>query len=266
MKTIVITGSTRGLGLGLARAFLDLGQAVVISGRTESACDGAVRGLQAHFPADRILAQPCDVRDPARLQALWEAAQRRFGQVDIWINNAGVSAPPSQVWSLPAGETRSVIETNLLGVMYGTRVAMQGMLAQGFGAIYNMEGMGSDGRKHDGLAAYGASKYAIHYYNECLAQETRQTPILAGALRPGMVATDLITSPYKGRPQEWRRVKRIFNIIADTVENVAPWLAQRMLDNRQNGAVLSYSSSLKLLGRFLTSPLSKRDLFKDFEP
>ncbi len=262
MKTIVITGSTRGLGLGLGRAFLELGHSVVISGRTNAACQAAAQELQAQFPAGKIHPVPCDVRDPAQVQALWDAAARS-GPVDIWINNAGSSPFPVEAWKLAPDEARSAIETNLLGVMYGCTTAAQGMLAQGFGAIYNMEGMGSDGRKHAGLAAYGTSKYGVHYYTECLAQELRGTPLLVAALRPGMVITDLVTAPYKDRPAEWQRVKRIFNIIADRVENVAPWLARRILENRRNGAVLSYSSGLKLLGRFILSPFSKRDLFKD---
>lgn len=265
MKVILITGSTRGLGYGLARAFLERGHAAVISGRTQSACQEAQQSLQALFPAAQILAQPCDVRDPHQIQMLWNAAQDHFGRVDIWINNAGASASPVPVWTLPPEDARMVIETNLLGVMAGSSTAIQGMLEQGSGAIYNMEGMGSDGRKHDGLAAYGTSKYAVHYYTDCLAQEARQTPILIGALRPGMVVTDLITSPYRGRPEEWQRVRPIFNLIADTVDNVAPWLAERMLANRRSGVTFSYSSNLKLMARFLTRPFSKRDLFTDID-
>ena len=138
---------------------------------------------------------------------------------------------------------------------------MRGMLAQGFGAIYNMEGMGSDGRKHAGLTMYGTSKYAVHYFTESLALEAKETPVIVGGLRPGMVVTDLLTDRYKDRPEEWERAKKIFNIIADRVENVSPWLAKRMLANQKNGAVLAYSSTWKLLWRFVSQPFVRRDLF-----
>jgi NAD(P)-dependent dehydrogenase (short-subunit alcohol dehydrogenase family) len=137
------------------------------------------------------------------------------------------------------------------------------MLVQGFGAIYNMEGMGSDGRKHVGLSLYGTSKYAVHYFTESLALETRDTPVIVGALRPGMVITDLIVDRYKGRPEEWERAKKVFNIIADRVEIVTPRLTAKVLDNQKNGAILAYSSSWKLLWRFLSQPFYKRDLFTD---
>jgi short-subunit dehydrogenase len=138
---------------------------------------------------------------------------------------------------------------------------MRGMLAQGFGALYNMEGMGSDGRKHAGLTFYGTSKYAIHYFTESLALETKNTPVIVGALRPGMVITDMITDRYEHRPDEWERAKKIFNIIADRIENVTPWLAKAILANQKNGAILSYSSPWKLLWRFVSQPFVKRDLF-----
>ena len=88
------------------------------------------------------------------------------------------------------------------------------------------------GVKHAGLKIYGTSKYAVHYFTESLALEAKETPVIVGSLRPGMVVTDLLTERYKGRPEEWERAKKIFNIIADKVENVTPWLAKRMLANQ----------------------------------
>ena len=139
---------------------------------------------------------------------------------------------------------------------------MRGMLAQSHGAIYNMEGMGSDGRKHAGLTMYGTSKYAVHYFTESLALEAKETPVIVGSLRPGMVITDLITDRFKDRPEEFERAKKLFNIIADSVENVAPWLAKAVLANQKNGAMLAYSSMWKLLWRFVSQPFLRRNLFQ----
>ena len=77
-----------------------------------------------------------------------------------------------------------------------------------------------------------------------------------------MVITDLITERYKDRPEEWERAKKIFNIIADRVENVTPWLAKRMLANQKNSAVLAYSSTWKLLWKFVSQPFVRRNLFQ----
>ena len=263
VKHVVITGSTRGIGYGLAEAFLSMGCSVIVSGRGQEAVEQAEAGLRSKHDAKRIFGVACDVTIPEEVQALWDSSIKRFGKVDIWINNAGVSGDQGMAWELSTTEVQKPIETNILGTIFGAQTAIRGMLSQGNGAIYNMEGMGSDGRKHAGLTLYGTSKYAIHYLTEGLALEVKDTPIIIGALRPGMVITDLITDRYKDRPEEFERAKKIFNIIADRVENVAPWLAKAMLANQKNGAILSYSSSLKLLWRFASQPFAKRDLFQD---
>ena len=89
----------------------------------------------------------CDVTDYEQVQALWDAAVARFGQVDIWINNAGIANTLTPFWELPPSLMQSVVQTNILGSMYGTSVALRGMLKQGYGALYNMEGFGSRGKR-----------------------------------------------------------------------------------------------------------------------
>ena len=262
-KHIVITGSTRGIGYGLAEAFLSRGCSVTVSGRGEEAVEKAVAGLRSRYDAERVFGLACDVTLPKQVQALWDQSIQKFGAVDIWINNAGLSGEQGLVWELSSEDAQIPIQTNILGSIYGAQVAMNGMLVQGFGAIYNMEGMGSDGRKHAGLTMYGTSKYAIHYFTESLALEAKDSPVIIGALRPGMVITDMIIDRYKDRPDEWERAKKIFNIIADRVENVSPWLTVKMLENQKNSAILAYSSTWKLLWRFVSQPIVKRNLFTD---
>ncbi len=264
-KKVVITGSTHGIGFALAQALLTRGQCVIINGRTPETVAQTARELAGQFGAGRVHGLAGDVRDPLQVQQLWDEARAQVGRIDIWINNAGFAAEPAKLWLLDPGRARAVIETNLLGTIYGSQVAVRGMLAQGAGAIYNMEGMGSDGRQHDGLLTYGASKYALHYLTMALANELRQTEVLVASLRPGMVATRMIVDPYRGKPDEWQRVKRIFNIIAERQEIVAPWLVEKMLQNQRSGVVISYSSPLKLALRFLRSPFRKRDIFHDID-
>jgi NAD(P)-dependent dehydrogenase (short-subunit alcohol dehydrogenase family) len=217
--------------------------------------------LQAKYELARILGFACDVTVDGQLGFLWEAASDRFGHVDIWVNNAGYAGEMGSVWERPAEEAQSVVDVNLVGTIHGSQAALRGMRSQGHGAIYNMEGMGSDGRKHAGLTLYGTTKYAIHYFTESLALELKETNLIAGALRPGMVATDLLRDRYRGRSVDWERAKRIFNILAERVETVAPWLAREMLANTKNGAILSYSPPWKIMWKFLRSPFIKRQVF-----
>ena len=262
MKTIVVTGSTRGIGYGLADSFLALGCAVTVSGRTSEAVEKAVARLSTKHKADRVFGHPCDVTDFEQVQALWDTAKAHFGKIDIWINNAGIGNSQMSFWELPAERIQAVVNTNLIGAMYGSKVALRGMLDQGFGGLYNMEGLGSDGRKVEGLALYGSTKSGLRYLDQCLVRETQGTPVLVGALRPGMVVTDILTKQFEGRPEEWDRAKRIFNILADRVETVTPWLAHKVLANDQNGVCISWQGTWRVIGRFLAAPFRKRDLFE----
>jgi NAD(P)-dependent dehydrogenase (short-subunit alcohol dehydrogenase family) len=263
VKIVVITGSTRGIGYGLADSFLDLGCAVTVSGRTREAVDQAVAELAAKHDNQRVFGHPCDVSDFEQVQALWQTASAHFGQVDIWVNNAGLGHEQVSFWQISTERIETIINTNVLGTMYGSKVALLGMLEQGFGALYNMEGLGSGGPKVEGTSVYASSKAGLRYFDEMLAQELVSTPVIVGSLNPGMVVTGLVTSPYDDKPEEWARAKRIFNIIADRVETVTPWLARQMLDNNKNGARIAWMSSWKVGLRFLTSPFRKRDLFDE---
>ena len=263
MKTIVITGSTRGIGLGMADACLARGCSVMISGRKREDVDRTVLILNQKYPRQNLSGYPCDVRDPAQVETLWRESVTKFGHVDIWVNNAGLSNNQQMITESSPVQIEIVVQTNLLGLIYGSQVAARGMRAQGFGSIYNMEGMGSDGRMHAGLTFYGMTKYGVCYFTKGLAKEMSSTPIVIGALRPGMVATDMIARQYEGRPEEWERAKRIFNIIADRVETVTPWLVDQMLKNKKSGVHLSWSNSWKILFRMLTQPFTRRDLFTD---
>ncbi len=265
MQTIVITGSTRGIGFGLADAFLSRGGHVTISGRTQKAVDEAVAILGEKHPGGLIFGYPCDVSDAQQLQSLWDAVHSKFGEINIWINNAGISGNEQKIWEHAPDQAASVVDTNIAGTIYGSQVAVRGMLTQGLGAIYNMEGMGSDGRMRDGLSLYGTSKYAVKYLTDALAMETKDTSLIIGALRPGMVITDLITDQYKDRPEELAKVKHIFNIIADTVDNVAPWLVDKILENEKTGVRFNYTPTWKILWRFASAPFRKRDLFADLD-
>ncbi|MCL4790626.1 MAG: SDR family oxidoreductase, partial [Gammaproteobacteria bacterium] len=174
MQTIVITGSTRGIGKGLACEFLKLGHRVVVTGRSQAAVDAATAELA---PLGELLGCVCDVRDMASLEAVWSAAVARFARVDMWISNAAVATDRALLADLPADQIAATIETNLLGTIYGTRVALAGMLRQGGGRIYTFEGFGSNGMMSPGLTTYGSSKYALRYFTRSLAKEYQDSPV-----------------------------------------------------------------------------------------
>jgi short-subunit dehydrogenase len=179
----------------------------------------------------------------------------------MWINNAGTAIPIMKFWEVPVKKYKQLVKVNLLGSMYGTQVALHGMLKQGFGALYNMEGFGARGRSMQGMTLYGSTKAAIHFINRSLAKEIKDTPVITGSIAPGMVITEMITRQFEGREAELEKSKPILNIIAEKPETVAPILADKILSNKKNGVTIKFSSSAYIMLKFLIAPFRKRDLF-----
>ncbi len=260
-QTIVITGSTRGIGFGLAAEFLKRDCRVVVNGRSQGAVDQAVKNLAGPYPSDRVWGQLGDMTQYDHVQQLWDSARSHFGPIDIWINNAGVAHPDLKFWLLPTEAIDATVNLNLVGLMYGCHVAINGMLAQGHGFVYNMYGFGSTGMLRNGMSIYGSTKRAVNYFTEALAKELAGQPVKVGSLSPGMVITDLVAGQYQDRPEEFERAKKIFNLLADRVENVAPHLVEQILANDKNGAALKHMSTARLMSRMITGRIRKRDLF-----
>ncbi|WP_040816409.1 SDR family oxidoreductase [Nocardia concava] len=253
-RTVVITGGTRGIGLGMARALLADGHRVALCGTDIE----RIEKVRAELDGPALVV-PADVTDREQVRELWDAAVQRFGGVDVWINNAGVTHTRTPLWSLPAGEARKVVDTNLIGVVNGCAVAIAGMAEAGGGHVWNMEGLGSDGRSVAGLTGYGATKRAVTYLTEGLAKEM-PSRVSIGLLSPGMVVTDLLTHGYDDEA-ELAKARKVFNVLADRVETVAPWLARRAVTETRNGVRVAWLTPGKVMRRFAAAPFRHRDLF-----
>jgi NAD(P)-dependent dehydrogenase (short-subunit alcohol dehydrogenase family) len=264
-KVIVVTGSTRGIGKGMAGELLRRGHHVAISGRSQSAAAAAVAELQPlATDGATALGVACDVSDGAQLQQLWDATVARFGRVDVWVNNAGLSHPRQRGGEMREADILAVERTNLLGMMLATQVALRGMQRQGGGTIYNMEGFGSNGMMTPGMSLYGASKFALTYFNKALLAETGDGPVKICYLSPGIVLTDLLKRDMGSNdPRDWERTKRIYNILADRVETVTPYLAEGILREQRAGARVAWLTGGKAAGRFFMSLFRKRQLITD---
>ena len=257
----VITGSTKGIGLGMAREFLQRGHDVVISSRRANAVETVVYELRQAFPDRRIAGQACDVAEYSEVEALWECAARELGQVDIWVNNAGRDGVKAPFFAIPPEDYALTLRTNLLGVMNCCRVAIPGMYAQGGGRIFNMEGFGSNGQVRPAVAPYGTTKYGLVYLTKALALELKGTPVKMCYLSPGIVVTDLLVPPPEQRDERWEKSKKILNILADTVETVTPYLVDGILKTDQNGGAVRWLTPGKVRRRFFMSLFRKRDVF-----
>jgi NAD(P)-dependent dehydrogenase (short-subunit alcohol dehydrogenase family) len=261
MKTIVITGSTRGIGLGMAGECLKMGCKVVVSGRSQASVDKALASLRDMGYSDNVIGVPCDVGNIEQVQNLWDKAVEAFGQVDIWLNNAALNNAYSKLWEVDPDEMQAIVNANIIGTWNGCRVAIQGMTQQGHGHLYTVEGSGSGGEIRAGTTPYGMTKYAIAYMDKALRNELKGSPVKISTMSPGMVTTDMLKKSID--PSRVERVRSLMNILADRVETVSPWLAEKIVHNDKYGARIAWLNTWQILGRFLSSPFRKRDVMRD---
>ncbi len=220
--------------------------------------------LTGQFDTGRYAAFRCDVTVESDIFSLRDNTFRIFGNVGIWVNNAGTANDQAAFHTIDPAVFTGIIDTNAKGLMLATHVAYNRMLGQGSGAIYNMEGLGSDGRTVTGMAPYGTSKRAVRYFTDAFAAEVKQGPVIVGTISPGMVMTDLTIGPLKRNPDNSAQVIRIYNILANEPGTVAPYLVRKMIENRRNGAKISWLTTGKALKRFLLTPFSRRDIVSKY--
>ena len=252
----MITGGSRGIGFALAKRFLELGCRVTLAGRGESSTRAAVDQLQsAAAQTDALEGVPCDVAQLEQLEALWRRASAR-APVDMWINNAGTSAPLAPLWELHAQGLQDVIDTNVRGVLLGSWVALRGMREKSAGMIYNLEGFGADGSSYPGVLAYGTSKRAVAYLSKALASEARATGVRVCTIDPGAVHTDMVRATWGSVSASNRLMAAMIDALALPPEEVARLLAPRLLANQRTGVRIRPWNDLIAWLRLFLIPLA----------
>ncbi len=193
----LITGATRGIGLAIARALAAESCNLILTGRDEKALAKISRELAS--AKTKILAHPCDVRDPHSVDALFRAARRRFKRLDILINNAGIAHANLPIEKLPLPIWRDVLETNLTGTFLVTQAALA-VMKRG-GTIVNNLSIAAN-RVFPGSAAYNASKHGALGLTNTLRLELRPRGIRVIALLPGATDTNIWTTLWPEAPRK----------------------------------------------------------------
>lgn len=263
MKNIVITGSTRGIGFGLAKYFLEHQHNVVINGTSDTSLSRALGEFEVYVTKGQVVGVVGDVTKVETHERLVEKAVDAFGHIDMWINNAGIEQKIVPFFEHSPEGVAKIMNVNIMGVVYGSQAAYNHMNGHKGGYIYNMEGLGSDGRTVAKQIFYGGSKRALRYISRGMALEAKDSLVKIGTISPGMVATDFLKSGIIDDTEESRRRLKFYNILADRVEDVAKFLCEKMLTNTKNDSRIFWLTTPKVMKRFLTSPFVKRDVFSD---
>lgn len=237
-KTAVVTGSTSGIGLGIAKALAEQGANIVMNGFGEK--DAAIAEVKA-FGVE-VEYHGADMSKPAEIEDMMRAAEKRFGGVDILVNNAGIQHV-ANVEDFPVDRWDAIIAINLSSAFHTSRMALPGMKQRNWGRIINLasvHGLVGSAQK----SAYVAAKHGIVGLTKVTALETAQTGVTCNAICPGWVLTPLVQKQVDARAEK------------DQVSNDEA--KKRLLSEKQPSGEFVSPEQLAALAVFFCSPAASQ--------
>ncbi|MFO1027538.1 MAG: 3-hydroxybutyrate dehydrogenase [Acetobacteraceae bacterium] len=212
-RVALVTGSTRGIGLGIAQALLGAGCNVMLNGRQPEG-ETAASALRSGDAVAQCGYRAADLRTPDAARALVEACETKFGRLDVLVNNAGVQhVAPLETFA--DADWDEIIQLHLSAAFRTARAALPGMRKRGYGRIINIASVHGLVAS-EGKAAYVAAKHGLVGLTKVIALETANDGITCNAICPGWVRTDLVAA----------QVERIAETKGLTVEAAANALLQ----------------------------------------
>lgn len=247
-KTIVITGSSKGFGKELAKEFLNKGHNVVICSKSSENIQAVSLELNKY---ENVLPLVIDVQNYEDCKELHYQSIKRFDSVDILINNAATNLNTRQDFLLfEHDDIDTIVETNLIGLMYCHRVFLPYMIGKKDGIIINVEGSGS--RRFDetvGYSIYSSTKAALTSFTNTLQKEYKNTNVHFCTLSPGMMHTDVLWTKNTSSDME-----KIFTIFGEYPEIVAKVMVDEILQIKENKH-LEYLTWSKIISKMMTHVL-----------
>jgi 3-oxoacyl-[acyl-carrier protein] reductase len=220
-KSVIVTGSTRGIGLEIATSLLKRGARVVISGRSQDKIDAVVTELSQF---GEVVGFACDVSSFESCQTFINRAIEAYTKIDVLVNNAGITKD-NLLLRMKEEDWKEVIDTNLSSIFYMTKSITRHMLKNKSGNIINISSVvGITGNA--GQANYAAAKAGIFGFTKTIAKELGSKGILCNAIAPGFIETDMINTlpeDYINNIIQQTAIKRLGR--AEDVSNLVVFLA-----------------------------------------
>jgi benzil reductase ((S)-benzoin forming) len=219
-KVIVVTGASRGLGAGLADAFGDSGARLGLCARSAS----------ARPASEHVVTAELDVADERAVDDFTRAVERRFGAIDLWINNAGLLEPIAPLRDVEGPALRRHLETNIVGVWAGSRSYLHHRDRVGGGGILLNISSGAGRKPYFGWSAYCAGKAAVDRMTECIAVEEAARGLRVHAVAPGIIDTDMQTLIRATPVERFAEVERFKQIKANESFSTPAFVAARLAE------------------------------------
>ncbi|NTW50129.1 MAG: SDR family oxidoreductase [Chlorobiales bacterium] len=255
-KVVIITGSTKGIGKAIAKRFVDEGAKVVVTSSSQRNVDKAVK----EFPEQSVFGAACDVANYDDVEKLISETVRRFGRLDVIINNAGVAEPFRRIVDAPLEDWYKPMEINIKGTYHCCRAAIKYFLTVGKGKVINMAGAGTT-TNTPYFSGYGSSKAAIYRMTMALAEEYKGTGVEVMLLNPGLVRTEILaidrpTPDILKRMETFNKVMDMFAQPPTVAAGLAVKLSSEWSDGKP-GVYLNALSKMRARKLLATYPFRK---------
>jgi NAD(P)-dependent dehydrogenase (short-subunit alcohol dehydrogenase family) len=194
------------------------------------------------------------VRDLAQVRALVGAVEKKFGRMDVWINNAGIAHPYQKMLDVDDARWRESFETNFLGTYHGARAALEVMLPRKRGRIINILGFGAD-RPVPNQSGYGASKAAVFRLTQTLAREYADSGVSICAVQPGMIWTGMLTDAEGVDPNVQARFEWAMRVFGNAPSLPAEFVADIATRVDVNGKMFRLMTPRRFVPRMIREML-----------
>ena len=224
-KTVLITGATSGIGAACARKFAAAGYRVIITGRRDGQLAAMAGELETEYGVE-VLTLCFDVRDLAAVKRALDSLPAAWRDIDVLINNAGLALGLEPEYAGDFTDWETMIDTNVKGLLYMTRLVVPGMVERLKGHVINIGSVAGDAA-YAGGAVYCATKAAVKVLTDGLRIDVAHTPIRVTNLKPGLVETNFSNVRFHGDTERASNVyKGIQPLTGDDIADVALYAAQ----------------------------------------
>lgn len=224
-KTALITGATSGIGAATARELAAAGYNLVLTGRRTDRLQQLSDALEEQFSV-KVHPLGFDIRDRRQTESAVEALPESFRQIDLLVNNAGLAAGLEHIDQGDTNDWEQMIDTNIKGLLYITRIVAQGMIERGQGGHIINIGSIAGRQVYENGAVYAATKFAVHALSEGMRIDFLSHGIKVSEVRPGMVETEFSLVRFHGDQQQADGVyKNVTPLTAEDIARVIAWIA-----------------------------------------